>query len=417
MERRPVVIFAKYVVPMGCEPIENGAVIAEGNEIKWVGPALEGPDIKGKPLVIDARDCAVLPGLINCHAHLELTALRRVPFRGSMYGWLNRVGKAKRGRSRVDCFDSAKRGAFECIIHGTTTAVDIASDVVSMSVAMVAGLGGFILYECRGVLGYSVEGAQKLLAEGRDMPKKKPHVRFGLSAHSPLLCKPRLITAVAEDCKERGVPFSIHISETKEEFDRFTRDVDLEEKVGSGLYKKVKGKTPLFYLYVLDALTERTLAVHLNYHTKEDIKLLKKTGASVVHCPRSHRHFRHPDFKLNEFLKAGVNVALGSDSAVSNGSLNLFDEMFVLYRKGLPAKECIKMATLNGAKALGREGRAGVIKAGADANLCKVTLTKDPKDLYKTILLQGKRGKVDALLLNGRAFVGAREEIRGRPKE
>jgi aminodeoxyfutalosine deaminase len=147
--------------------------------------------------------------------------------------------------------------------------------------------------------------------------------------------------------------------------------------------------SPIRFLYRNGLIPQGSLFIHCNFTDSEDIRILKDTKTSVVHCPRSKAFFNHPGFHPDKLLAAGINLCLGTDSLASNDSLSLFDEMAELHRghPEIPCREILAMATLNGARALGRVGELGCLKPGAYADLIAISLRHHPDyDLYEEIV-------------------------------
>jgi cytosine/adenosine deaminase-related metal-dependent hydrolase len=156
-------------------------------------------------------------------------------------------------------------------------------------------------------------------------------------------------------------------------------------------------------------LASNCLAVHVNYLWEGDARLLGDTGTHVVHCPRSHDYFGHRRFPRRELASAGVNICLGTDSLASTKwkrsqpiELDLFAEMRALAATSsdLSPAEIVRMATLNGAHALGFAGQIGEITAGARADMIAIPSKHDLSDPYDTVLHH--TGPVLASMINGR---------------
>jgi cytosine/adenosine deaminase-related metal-dependent hydrolase len=169
--------------------------------------------------------------------------------------------------------------------------------------------------------------------------------------------------------------------------------------------------TPVQYLHKLGALTKHTLGVHLNYLAPTDFEIIARSRMSVVHCPRSHEYFRHQPFAAEKLLKLGVNICLGTDSAATIKAgqasslsidglerdkleacptlfLDMFSEMrsFHRHHPKIPPREILKMATLNGARALGQQKNLGSIERGKFADLIAVPAPRHSKLIEETVI-------------------------------
>jgi cytosine/adenosine deaminase-related metal-dependent hydrolase len=166
--------------------------------------------------------------------------------------------------------------------------------------------------------------------------------------------------------------------------------------------------SPVQHLERCGALSESLLVAHANYLGKQDAGLLAKRKVHVVHCPRCHFYFRHDPFPLRRLARAGVNVCLGTDSLASvykprrqSVELSLFEEMRALAKNepSLSARKIVRMATLNGAQALGMAGQIGELCEGAFADLIALPFAGNTADIYDSILHH--QGDVAASMIDG----------------
>ncbi len=227
---------------------------------------------------------------------------------------------------------------------------------------------------------------QEILNETLRLIRRLPHGRSwaALSPHAPYSTLPELLRLSAGAARRHRLPVSIHVAESLPEFEMFTRR---QGEMFEWLARSTRdmsdcgGVSPVRHLANCRLLGRNVLAIHLNYLAKGDLSLLARSGTHVVHCPRSHYYFGHDPFPLAQLLRAGVNVSLGTDSLCSvcktRGQpleLNMFEEMRSL-KKAFPqlrSEMIFRMATVNGAKALGLEGQAGEISRYAWADLITI---------------------------------------------
>ena len=202
----------------------------------------------------------------------------------------------------------------------------------------------------------------------RDTLKHSELVTLGFGPHAPYTVSQPTLARVATLAAELDVPVQIHLHETRGEVLQAV---------------EANGERPLDTLHRLGLLGPRTQCVHMTDIGDQDIALLAETGAHVVHCPQSNMKLASGSCPVHKLLAAGVNVALGSDSAASNNDLNLFGEMqtAALLAKlnsgdasALPAAAALTMATLGGARALGLEEQIGSLEAGKLADMIAVDL-------------------------------------------
>ena len=178
---------------------------------------------------------------------------------------------------------------------------------------------------------------------------------------------------------------------------------DFMLKLGRWMYDCQHERTPFGHLAASASLSDRWLLAHMNELDDGDFAWLerrpKASRPSVVHCPGSHRYFRHAPFPLARLLEAGVNVCLGTDSLASTDSLSMFDEMRQLARRHpwLNADEVVNMATVNGAKALGLA--VGKLEPGTLADLIALPYAGDATQVYDAVLAHTK--PVAWMMVNG----------------
>jgi cytosine/adenosine deaminase-related metal-dependent hydrolase len=245
---------------------------------------------------------------------------------------------------------------------------------------------------------------------------KSGRCRAGLSPHAPYSTTPALLALSAREARRKRLPYTVHIAESALEYEMFTRGKggmhDWLRKSGRDC-SDCKLGTPVQQLERNGALNSQLLAVHVNYLGKSDAKLLGKRGVSVVHCPRSHGYFRHERFPFRKLHKARVNICLGTDSLASvyktrkeKIELNMFEEMrsFAEEFPGVSSKQILRMATSNGARALGLEGKVGALENQAFADLISIPFTGSLRDAYDIVLHHS--GEVADSFIGGKRVFG-----------
>jgi len=224
-------------------------------------------------------------------------------------------------------------------------------------------------------------------------------MRSGLSPHSPYTVSEPVLRAVRRFSLEKDIRLAMHIAESKDE----TR---LLQGKKSGLWELYRlaewdisraptAASSFEYLRRIGILSPALLAVHAVQATVRDIALIKKSGVSVAHCPRSNKETGVGRMPLKKFLDAGITVGLGTDSLASSTSLNMWDEMRYAYnihrRDGVTPRDIFMLATIGGAKALGLSAETGSLEAGKKADLIAVRLPKkNTGDLYSDLLRETK---------------------------
>lgn len=399
---------ARTVLPVSRPPIEDGAVLVQGQRILEVGswPALR----RRRAPVADLGEVVLMPGLINAHCHLDYTHMSgQFPPPRTFSDWLKQITEAKSGWDLSDYAASWQAGAAMLLRTGTTTVADIeAVPELLPDMWEATPLRVFSFFEMIGISRRRspADIVQEALARIRDLGGNA-----GLSPHAPYSTVPELLSLAATAARTHGHRIVSHVAESRLEYDMFRR------KRGE-MYRWMRRATrdmsdcgnctPVQHLDRCGILGENFLAVHANYLGRHDPALLAIRGASVVHCPRSHFYFRHEAFPLRRLLRAGVNVCLGTDSLASvyiarkeRIQLSMFDEMraMALAHPSLNPVELVRMATVNGAKALGLAGEVGELKPQAFADLVALPIAGPIRSVYDAVL--GLQEHVSASMIAG----------------
>ncbi len=366
---RPLIYCADLVVTLDGAPLERGFLRVENGLIVEVGrreslPANPGP-------VRELGDAVLMPGLINSHCHLELGMARNFASPTSSFSlWVSRLRQFLGACAPEDFVIAARLGALECLKNGITTVVDVGNTGAALEALAHVPLRSFAHVEVLGLdpteASARLAAAQSLLA--RNFP---PHCQVGPAPHAPYSCSPELLRSLADEARAgrgSGV-FTMHVSESAEEDEFFRRGSGPLWNFCERIYPALPpppGYSGVRYLVENHALPVHALLAHCNTLDAQDISLLREAQASIVHCPKSHAYFNHPEFPLEKCLEAGINICLGTDSLASNEGLSLFDEMAELQRlrPGLPPRVILEMATVNAARALGLSERLGRLKPG-----------------------------------------------------
>ncbi len=372
---------ARYVFPVAGEPIAGGVVTFDRQRIISVGPSQNN-----QADVEDLGNVAILPGLVNAHAHLEFSHLSSpIGHRGISLGeWIARLVSEMRIESRPPA-DAVRRGLLESSVAGTTALGDIVQQDWSPDDFQAAPIESTVFLELISPTDGGVDEMLKLAHRhiARAHPQQKDcRWRPGISPHAPYSVHPRLLSESAAISARHKVPLAIHLAESPEEIE-FLKTAggvfrDMLERLG--LWNPAAhrpGRSPFDLLRIL-APAHRLLIVHGNYLAAEEITFIARHAQtmSVVYCPRTHHYFRHIPHPLEKLLSSGINVALGTDSRASSPDLNLLSDMrhVAHCHPAIAPKTVLRMGTLAGAKALGREDELGTLEPGRRANLCIVPL-------------------------------------------
>jgi cytosine/adenosine deaminase-related metal-dependent hydrolase len=411
---------ARIVVPVSRPPIDDGAVAVSAGRVAWAGRWKDRPAMAGVEMQ-DFGESALLPGLVNAHCHLDYTGMAGLlPPLKHFTDWIKAIVALKASWTIEDFAASWRRGARMLVDTGTTTV----ADVEAVPELLPAAWGGTPLrvISFRELISLrSREAARELVERCVNDCLGLPGAegRVGLSPHAPYTVTPELLEQAARAAQRRGWRLVTHVAESEEEFMMF--------RYGKGaMFDWLKGQrdmsdcgqgSPVQHLERCGYLDSNVLAVHANHLDRRDASLLAANGVSVVHCPRSHDYFRHLKFPRQELEMAGVNVCLGTDSLASvrkeSGrapKLSLFAEMQSLARAApeLAPETILRMATMSGARALGRAGAIGEISRGAAADLIVLPISGASSDVFEAVIHH--TGKVAASMIGGEWAVGPAEE-------
>lgn len=340
--------------------------------VAWRGGAIVSVGKRAGRGALDFGGAILLPGLVNAHTHLELTALAgRLP-RAAFPEWAKRLVAARAGWTARQVEASAREGVRLSIEAGTTAVGDFAA-LGSDDALRQSGLRGVSWRES---LGIDPERAADAARRARRFLRRpSPLWTPGLAPHAPYSASPDLYRLLRAESRRRRLPFATHLSELREEI-RFLRDGggpfrDLLRALGrdAGSWR-APGTRPVAYLARLGVLGGATVA-HANYLDAGDVASLRRARATVVWCPRTHDFFGHPPHPVRRLLEAGVPVALGTDSLGSAPTLSVRDEIRHAVGKGLSLAKALGMATEGGARALGLAG-CGRIAPGRAADFVLV---------------------------------------------
>lgn len=403
---------ARTVLPVSAPPIENGAVLLSANRIRAVGPFSELQKKYGEK-AIDLGEVILLPGLVNAHCHLDYTDMAgQLPPPKTFTDWIGSITAAKSGWGYSEYARSWLRGAHMLLKSGATTVADIeAMPDLLPEMWDSTPLRVFSFLEMTGIR--SRRHPKEILRDAVDKIDSLTHARSRclLSPHAPYSTRPQLLKLTAALARKRNWRVSTHIAESDQEFEMFmhgrgamhdwlARNERDNSDCGQG--------SPVAHIARNNLLGENMLAVHVNLLARGDATLLARRKTHVVHCPRSHDYFRHPPFQRQKLASAGVNLCLGTDSLATTRKtprqkleLDLFEEMRLLASKDkdLSPAEILRMATVNGARALGLRRLVGELVENSLADL--IALPADKKDdVYETVLAHA--GTVSASMIDGR---------------
>ena len=394
------IISAEWVLPISAAPISSGAVAVKNDKIVAVGSRNEiirqFPDFE----IADYGEAAVLPGFVNAHTHLELTAMRSFldDVEHDFGAWLKKLTIARSEKMTTeDLRASAVCGAIEAARAGVTCLADIATDASeSLNALKAVGLRGIVFQETTGpdkkLTGQRIERLREQVAFCRSL--ETAIVKIGISPHAPYSISPELFRLTTEFALEANLPVTIHAAESQNEDDFIRRGAGFfaEFYRSRELDWQIPGISPIKYLHTLGALRSSPLLAHCVRVSDEDVELINETGSRVAHCPKSNAKFAHSIAPLAKFSQKKLPTGLGTDSVASNNVGDILDEArfaALLHRANgyfVKADEILRLATLGGAEALGLEREIGSLETGKQADLIVIKFDGlPPEPIYSPV--------------------------------
>ncbi len=393
--------------PSRPEVVPHGRTVINGNSLVQVN-VLNDSNLPSEG-VIDCSDCLIMPGLVNGHTHAAMSLLRGVADDLPLNEWLQRYIFPAEAKHVVPEFVylGTCLAAVEMALNGITTFADGYFHMEnSARAALDVGLRSLV---AQGILDVPAPDApiagswrrrvNEFLAECPTHSLITP----ALFCHSPYLCSAETLQAAQAISKEHNILLFSHVSETAQEVEEI---------------RKRYGVRPFKHLQGLGILGPNFVAVHAVHLSDSEKELLAKSSTGVVHCPESNMKLASGAAPVYDLLAGGVTVAIGTDGPASNNNLDLLEEMrsASLMAKlvtgdpqALDARTVLRMATIDGAKALGMEDRIGSLAPGKLADVTVIHLNRPHlTPLYDAIshLVYAARGSdVRHVMVNGRLVV------------
>ena len=410
-----ILIHARWIIPVEPEDTvyENYALAVKNDKIVAL---LSSKDAKRKFKAkeeLTLENHALIPGLINAHTHAAMTLFRGLANDLPLMDWLNNhIWPAeKKWISPVFVKDGTKLAIAEMIRSGTTCFNDMYffSDntaEVCVNIGMRAVIGLIVI----DIPTSWASNSDEYITKGEyihDTFKHNPLISTAFAPHAPYTVSDDSLKRIAVLAEELDVPIHMHIHETNDE---------IEQSI------KQYGKRPLSRLSDLGLLSSRLIAVHMTQLEKNEINELKRTRVSVAHCPESNLKLASGLCPIGELQKNNINVCIGTDGAASNNDLDMIGEMHTaaLLAKGV-SNDCIcsdshttlRMATLNGAKALGLNKLIGSLKKGKQADVVAIDLNQiETIPLYEPlsqIIYAADRRQISDVWIAGKRLLKNRE--------
>jgi len=377
MDTADILIHARWIVPV--EPdgaaLDHHSLAIRDGRILAILPSTAARSRYTARDIIDLPTHALIPGLVNAHTHAAMSLFRGLADDLPLMDWLTKHMWPAEAKWVSPEFvrDGVRLAAAEMLKSGTTCV----NDMYFFPEDTAAVLREAGMRACVGLIVIDFPTAYAQTADDyfdkglklHDSLRHDPLITTAFAPHAPYSVSDGPLAKIRTVNNELNLPVHMHVHETAHEVD---------ESVAK------TGKRPLARLDALDLLGPTLVAVHMTQLRDDEITRLAEAGASVVHCPESNLKLASGFCPVQALLKAGVNVALGTDGAASNNDLDLLDEMRVaaLLAKAVsgdatavPAHTALRMATLNGAKALGLDEQIGSLKPGKAADITAIDLS------------------------------------------
>ena len=395
--KEPIIIKdLRFILTMDPEKgiIENGSVRIEGDQIEKVGKVEKE---RGDEL-IDGRGHILIPGLINCHTHSSMIALRGLNDDAPLNEWLESMWEVEDGLTDKTAEMASEAAFLEMIRSGTTSCLDMYEAFDAAKASRRVGIrmaNGPALISRFADAEERLKGTEKFAKDHLDDPLVIPVVNL----HSIYTNDEETTIKAAELSRKLDIPLHSHCSETRKEvFEN----------------KRERGRLAVEELDHCGALWDKTILAHLGWTSSWEFNRIADRGSSVIHCPSSNQKLGTGGFfPFRDTREKGIKVGLGTDSAASNNSLDMFREMrqMALVQKGqyweptaANANDALRCATTNGSEILGLNG--GAIEEGRIADLALISpgmplLPLRIENLESALVYSGTGMNVDLTMVNG----------------
>lgn len=387
--------------------IEDGVIAVKNGRIILLGKNSSTHGIEAEK-TLNAKGMVAMPGIINCHTHVAMTLFRGLAEDKPLNVWLQEtIWPLEAKLTREDVYAGALLGCLEMLKSGTTCFADMYFHEEAVTEAVrESGIRGVL---AEGIIeAGSREMGEKTFNKSVDFAEKfngfaDGRIKTMLAPHAAYSCSPELLKRVREKALKLGLGIHIHLAESAEMFKELERQYNLNE---------------VEFLHRLGLFDGHVLAAHCINLSESDMRILAERRVNVVYVPVANMKLGLGVARIKELIDLGVNVALGTDGAASNNSLDMFETVkfaallqksFYRDSKVLSAYQVLKMATLDGAKALGLDGVIGSLEVGKRADIILVDLSKPHlkplNNIYAALAYSARGSDVDTVIVDGKILM------------
>ena len=370
-------IHATWILPVDSQNslLNEHSIAIHKGRIHAILPKEEILQQYSSEIEINLENQVLIPGLINAHTHSPMSLMRGLADDLPLMDWLNNhIWPTEQKHVSADfAYDGSLLACAEMLRSGTTCFSDMyffpedtarAVDLAGMRAKL-----GLILIDFPSAW---AKDADEYLAKGIDLHDQLHNhslITTAFAPHAPYTVSDEPLQRIATYAEELDIPIHMHIHETAGEVEQAVKET---------------GKRPIARLHEMGLLSPRLLAVHMTQLNNDEISLIAETGPHIIHSPESNLKLASGFCPTHQLHQANINIALGTDGAASNNDLDMFSEMqtaaliakaVAANASALPADEVLRMATINGAKALGLETEIGSLEIGKSADIVAVDLS------------------------------------------
>lgn len=380
---------------------EKMDILIEDNKISKIGKNLQ---VEENVKVINANGKVAMPGLINTHSHISMSVFRETVDGYKTQDWLEKeIWPREDKLTADDIYWATKLSCIEMIKTGSTTINDMY--FFTDEIIKAALESGIRLQTTRTLMGYDKNDESRLneLKELLNKYKEEETISFNAGIHGLYTSNEEYVKKCVEFAKQENLPIHMHFCENAQEREDIKREYNVENpsEVIDRDFKNI-----------------HNILAHCVKLEEKDLEILSNTNSYISHCPVSNLKLGCGIAPINKMLEKGINVSLGTDGQGSGSNLDMFETMkyTALLQKGinenpqlLDAYEVLKMATINGAKALKLDEEIGTISENKEADIILIDLseviTQPINNIFAEIVYNVKGNNVDTTIINGKVLM------------